>query len=281
MAKKPHQTSHKSRFETLEDRRLLTTFNVTAPFTQEGSSTPIDGFYFNGEDAYGDNATSVTKTTSAYTTPSGYFNNNTGSGPVTASLPFTYSSGPAAVWDYGDYDAGEDNYANTSEQSWAAQVVPSTFDTMGAGGNNQTSFALNATAGNVDPGLAGWDNSHDNSVQYVYGDSGLNGNGQGNPVKDVGTLHGGEYLIDDTPTGTLELSGYLGPSAQRFTAPTTGSYVISATFTEPYFDPFNGSGGGNGDEAWTWDDGLPEWSIIQNTNNSCARRCLARQWRWR
>ena len=40
MAKKPQLTSHKSRFETLEDRRLLTTFNVTAPMTAEGQLLP-------------------------------------------------------------------------------------------------------------------------------------------------------------------------------------------------------------------------------------------------
>ncbi|HEX4143301.1 MAG TPA: hypothetical protein VHY91_07105, partial [Pirellulales bacterium] len=292
MAKKPQLTSHKSRFEILEDRRLLTTFNVTDPMTQEGSSTPvvIDGkdYYYGGEDAFGDNATtlySTTAFTTGFHTASGYENNNNGTGPVTAYLPYTYSGGTAAVWDYGAYDSGAaasnageydpvtmmNEFPGTpADFAYAAQVIPSTFDTYGANGSSSGSASDGAGAIN---GIAGWLNSNNSNVEYVYGNGGLKasalpgsltGNGEGEAVPDVLSA-GGEDTIVDTPVGTLELLPDFGPQVERFTAPTTGSYSISSTFTDPYFDPFNGTGGGNGDESWTWDDGQPTYEIIQNS----------------
>ena len=59
----------------------------------------------------------------------------------------------------------------------------------------------------------------------------------------------------DIPTGAVVMSPGYGPTVSKFTAPASGIYTLSATMTDPYFDPFNGPVGGNdGDDAWTWDD---------------------------
>lgn len=84
MANKPTTTSRKSRFEMLEDRRLLTTWNVDAKFT-----TGADG----GEAAFGDNATETAG--QLHST----YNNNYGSGAVTVTDAATMlAPGHLAVW---------------------------------------------------------------------------------------------------------------------------------------------------------------------------------------
>ena len=275
MAKKPQLTSHKSRFETLEDRRLLTTFNVTAPMTQEGSSAPVviggKDYYYGGEDAYGDNATTLYATTSSYTTPSGYLTTIPAAGSVTrlSSLhllrPVPPPSGTMAI-----------TTAATTPRIWRnmtmpISVIPSTFDSYGSNGSQW--HAAWRWRNRHPPVSPAGPTTTTHRLAYVYGNGGLkasalpgglNGDGSGDGVPDT-LIESGELNMVDVPTGTLEVLPDFGPQVERFTAPTTGSYSISTTFTDPFFDPFNGPGGENGDEPWTWDDGQPDWAIIQNS----------------
>ena len=53
------------------------------------------------------------------------------------------------------------------------------------------------------------------------------------------------------------------PSSQ-FTAPSAGSYTLTSTFTDPYFDPFDGTGGSDHyNEAWAWDTGQSQFLIYK------------------
>ena len=51
-------------------------------------------------------------------------------------------------------------------------------------------------------------------------------------------------VTDHIPTGTLALESNGGPGVAEFTAPSSGTYTLSATFTDPNFDPFDGPNGG-------------------------------------
>ena len=116
MTKKPTQKSHKSRFENLEDRRLLTTWNVDAKFVANGSA---DG----GEQAFGDNATTA-QYTSDPGSPTGYYNNNTGHGSPTATDSATTPARGALA----ALDSGQVSYTNSTPYSLSAYVDPNSFD---------------------------------------------------------------------------------------------------------------------------------------------------------
>ena len=147
-------------------------------------------------------------------------------------------------------------------------IQPSTFDTYGTAGHNQIPSSVFPQADNdgkaqANPGLVGWVNSNYNAYGYTYGNNGLNGDGSGNVVTDP-LQH---YV--DMPAGTLYAMPANGPSVQRFTAPTTGTYTLTTTFTDPYFDPFDGPGGAGfrGDDAWTFNDGQAQYEVIDSFNN--------------
>ena len=83
--------------------------------------------------------------------------------------------------------------------------------------------------------------------------------------------------------------GY-GPTASQFTAPSTGIYTYSTTLTDPYFDPFDGVGGYNGDDQWTWDDGQADYVSFASSaagaaheltvmRSARAKQCLAEYFR--
>ena len=91
MAKKPTQTSRKSRFELLEDRRLLTTYNVDAKFIDNGQT--MRGRTDGGEAAFGDTATKTAAQLHSST------NNNYGTGTVTVTDNATATS----PWTFGTF----------------------------------------------------------------------------------------------------------------------------------------------------------------------------------
>ncbi|HTU25047.1 MAG TPA: hypothetical protein VMF30_06605, partial [Pirellulales bacterium] len=296
MSKKPLETSHKSRFETLEERRMLsTTYTATDPFTQNGSAD-------NGEAALGDSATiahaTMTKkkstTTTTGATVSGYYNNNTGrggtddpsyNGNASNVIPFVYSSGPSGtnpVWDFGYDNNGDNAYNNNDFSNFNDEVFnqPSLYGTSGTAGKvnfTQMPYATDGT--NIDynyrePGLAGFETQNDltntsptlgiHAVSYNYGNNGLNGNGSSNPVPDP------DSGIVNFPTGALVIESINGPTTSRFIAPTTGSYTLSTTFTDPMFDPYQGFGGESGGDFWTWNDGQPGYAVILNGSSVLA-----------
>ena len=108
MSKKPAQTYRKSQFEVLEDRRLLTTDNVDAKFVANGSA---DG----GEAAFGDTAT-IAQFSSDPGSPTGYYNNNFGTGTPTATDSATSSS----PWSFGALDSGQISLDNSTPYSFSA-----------------------------------------------------------------------------------------------------------------------------------------------------------------
>ena len=116
MAKKPIHTARKSRFEMLEDRRLLTTYNLDAKFVDNGSAA-------GGEAAFGDNAT-IAQFSSDPGSPSGYYNNNASSLTPTA----TDSATSTSPWTFGALDSGPVNYANSVPYSFDTYVDPNSFD---------------------------------------------------------------------------------------------------------------------------------------------------------
>ncbi len=246
MAKKPTISSRKSRFEMLEDRRLLTTWNVDAKFT-----TGPD----NGEAAFGDNATETAG--QLHST----YNNNYGTGAVTVSDAAT----SASPWTFGSLDSGSVNFSNHVAYSFSADNDPNSFDNYLTGAANAP-WSPGFPGGALDGAQAGYDgvagffgaSSGTNSVLYNYGNSGLNGDGAGTPVP---------VIIDgytDIPTGTLIMSPAYGPTVSQFTAPAAGNYVLTTTLTNPFFDPFNGAPGGNGgNDAWSWDAGQPDDLIFK------------------
>ncbi len=245
MTKKPSITSRKSRFEMLEDRRLLTTFNVAAKFDANGSGA-------GGEAAFGDDAT-IAQFSSDPGSVSGYYNNNDGMGAATASDTAT----SASPWNFGTLDSGQAQYNAYTPYSFSAYVDPNTFDNYLTG--DFPGSAVDGT-GEGFPGLGGFVGgpSSQNAVFYNWGNAGLNGNGTANSVPDV--VEG--YV--NIPTGAVVMSPGYGPTVSQFTAPTAGNYVLSATVTNPYFDPFDGSGGANQfNDAWDWNDGQADFAIFQ------------------
>ncbi len=246
MANKPTTTSRKSRFEMLEDRRLLTTWNVDAKFT-----TGADG----GEAAFGDNATETAG--QLHST----YNNNYGSGAVTV----TDAATSASPWTFGSLDSGPVNFSNHVAYSFSAYNDPNSFDNYLTGAANAP-WSPGFPGGALDGVNEGYDGiagffggpSGVNSVLYNYGNSGLNGNGSGTPVLNL--LDG----FGDVPSGTMVMSPAYGPTVSQFTAPTAGNYVVTATLTNPYFDPYDGPGGGNrGNDAWSWDAGQADDLIFK------------------
>ncbi len=253
MVRKPTQSSRKSRFEKLEDRRLLTTYNVDQKFVANGSG---DG----GEAAFGDNAT-IAQFSSDPGSPTGYFNNNFGTGAVTATDSATSSS----PWSFGALDSGQISVENHTPYSFNAYVDPNSFDnflTGAAGAGWSPGYpgeAFDGVAGGNN-GVAGYFGglSGVSAAVYNYGNNGLNGNGTGDPLPDSVDGYG------DVPTGTLVLSPAYGPAAAKFTAPAAGTYAFTISLTNPYFDPFDGPDGGNGlNDAWSWDAGQADFLLFQ------------------
>ena len=255
MAKKPTQTSRKSRFELLEDRRLLTAWNVEAKFTNNtatnaGSGNPHptnDG----GEAAFGDSATQTAAMLGHST------NNNYGDA---ASATYHWTPGAtdnatsSSPWTFGDLSSGPTAFNATTPYSYGAYVDPTSFDNYltGSGGGEAADGVSQS-----EPGLAGYSRV-DNAVFYNYGNAGLNGDGAGeaviNPFDSYATI----------PTGNMLLSSLGAAPSAQFTAPSAGSYTLTSTFTDPYFDPFNGPGGSNmGNEAWAWDTGQGQFLIYK------------------
>ncbi len=256
MSKKPTVTSRKSRFEMLEDRRLLTTYNVDAKFIANGSGA-------GGEAAFGDNAT-IAQFSSDPGSVSGYYNNNFGTGPTSASDSAT----SASPWSFGALDSGQGSF-NNKPYSFSAFVDPNSFDNYLSGASDPAwspgfpGGAADGTAAGL-PGFAGFFGgaSGTNATFYTFGNAGLNGNGTGNPTGDF------HEEIVNIPTGTVVMSPAYGPTTTKFTAPAAGNYVLSATMTDPYFDPFDGSGGYNGRDQWTWIDGQADFAVFDVPSGS-------------
>ena len=229
---------------------LVTTWNVNAKFVANGSG---DG----GETAFGDNAT---KTAAQL---GGAHNNSTGTGAVTASDTATSTS----PWTFGTLDSGPSDFANNTAYSFSTYVDPNSFDNYITGANDPAwspghpGGAADGTASGY-PGLAGYagGTGYTSAVSYNYGNAGLNGNGSGSAVPD--DVDG--YVA--IPTGAVLMSAGYGPAAAKFTAPAAGTYTLTTTLTDPYFDPFDGPGGGNylGDanDAWAWDAGQADFAIF-------------------
>ncbi len=236
----------------MEDRRLLTTYNVSAKFTANGSGA-------GGEAAFGDDATNA-HYTSAPSNPSGYYNNNYGTGTVTA----TDTATSVSPWSFGALDSGPASFDNRTTYSLSAYVDPNSFDNYLTGATSSP-WSPGHPGGGADgiatgfAGIAGFDGgeSGESDVIYNYGTNGLNGDGSGNPVPDFL-----DHYVN-IPTGTLVMSPYYGPAAAKFTAPTSGSYTFTITLTNPYFDPFHGQGGHNGNDAWSWDLGQADYLIYE------------------
>ena len=198
MGKTRTQTTRKSRFEILEDRRLLTTWNANAKFVANGSA---DG----GEAAFGDNATGTAAQLDTT------HNNNHGSGPTTASDTATSTS----PWTFGVLDSGGVNFENGVPYSFNAYVDPNSFDNYLTGAADPA-WAPGFPGGEKDGVLGGYDGLAGffggptglSSVLYNYGNNGLNGNGSENAVPDV--VDG----IVAIPTGTMVLSPGYGPTAR-------------------------------------------------------------------
>ncbi len=229
----------------------LAVYHVTVPFTSNGSGA-------GGEAAFGDNGT---ETAAQLGSP---YNNNTGTGAVTTSNTATSTS----PWTFGTLDSGPYGFTNHTPYSFSAYVDPNSFDNFLTGATTAPwspgypGGAGDGAAGEF-PGVAGYFGGAigRSGVSYSYGNSGLNGDGSGNPVPD----YADQFV--DVPTGTLEMSPGYGPSVSKFTAPATGTYTLTATLTDPYFDPFDGPGGANyaGDhnDGWDWDDGQADYAIFQ------------------
>ncbi len=258
MVKKLTQTSRKSRFEMLEDRRLLTSFNVDAKFVANGSGA-------GGEAAFGDNAT-IAQFSSDPGSPTGYYNNNYGTGASTV----TDSATSTSPWTFGVLDSGQVNLANSTPYSFSKYVDPNSFDTFphrcgrcasgrpGYPGERGTESPTGLTA-LVDSSASATGTA---AVFHNFGNDGLNGNGTGSPLPDY--IDG--YVA--IPTGATVLSPAYGPASAKFTAPASGTYVLNLTLTNPYFDPFDGPGGSYGTAAWDWDAGQADYAIYKDPAGS-------------
>ena len=183
MTKKPIQTSRKNRFETLEDRRLLTAWNIDAkfnangitqypyaPFVSMGNAT-TDG----GEAAFGDSAT---QTAAQLGGP----NNNNYGDPTAATYHWTPGATDVASssspWAFGDLSSGPSAFNATTPYTFSGYVNPTSFDnylTGSAGGSAGDGVSQSVA------GLAGYSRG-ENAVFYNYGNNGLNGNGAGGAV---------------------------------------------------------------------------------------------------
>ncbi len=158
------------------------------------------------------------------------------------------ATNPNGVWSYGVYDSGYNggNYQGGS-YSLAAAVQPSTFDPF--------TFSTSSDAEMAGPG---------NSIRA--GPSG----GQPNPAVDqtAGPIDIFNYNAGpdgagygfNVPANSLEVLDSYGPVVQHFTAATSGNVTVSATFTDPFFNP-SYSGGG---PLWSFAAGVPDYLVMHN-----------------
>ncbi len=246
MTKKCTHASRNARFEVLENRRLLTTYNLDAKFVSNGSG-------LGGEAAFGDDATQTAVQLQTY------HNNNYGSGTVTASDSATSTS----PWSFGELDSGKYSANHGIPYSFSSTYIdPNSFDNY-LNGATDPAWAPGypgAAEDGVSEGISGLGGFFGglaglNAVFHNYGNSGLNGDGTGNPVPDY--IRGTVAI----PTGATIMSPGYGPTAAEFTAPTAGTYTFTVTLTNPWFDPFDGPGGASGIQGWDWDAGQADFLI--------------------
>ena len=243
----PLLSEHKSTLEQLEERRLLTNNYVTGPTQTANLSNDWLANY-------------PTETSISGTTPE----NN--------------------VWTYGAYDSGtnynysldEYTYQETTPGNSATQAYtftgaanPSTFDNMNMSGIDGGSFGYVGEGGFTEAYPGGY-----TGVGYAYGPgSGTHADHDGSSDQVIATgtaataYSGG---LVSSPVGSVVMDDWGGPSVARFTAATVGGSTvtqtvsISATFTNPLFDPNNGDA-----DYWDWTDGQPDFGVFEtNGENS-------------
>ena len=113
----------------------------------------------------------------------------------------------------------------------------------------------------------------DTAIGYVYGPgSGTHPDYDGSSDQVVATSTAAQYYsggLVSNPVGSVIMDDWGGPGVARFTAATVhGSTVtqtvsISATFTNPLFDPYS-----NGATYWDWTDGQPDFAVFETTGEN-------------
>ncbi|HEX4144162.1 MAG TPA: PEP-CTERM sorting domain-containing protein [Pirellulales bacterium] len=159
------------------------------------------------------------------------------------------ATNPNGVWSYGVYDSGYNNgLYQGGTYSLAAAVQPSTFDPF--------TYSTSSDAQGYGPGNSAWTGASD---------------GQPNAVTDGGgpvILYnynagpdGAGYGFN-VPAGSIEEFDVFGPTVERYTAPTSGEVTVSATFTDPLFNPdYTGE---PGESLWSYNSGVPDYLVMHN-----------------
>ena len=107
------------------------------------------------------------------------------------------------------------------------------------------------------PGLAGYSRG-ESAVFYNYGNYGLNGDGA------RGSGHQSLRLLRHHPHRDIAFEQLSVPPLPRSLRHHTTAFLAWITFTDPYFDPFNGTGGGNSsNDSWAWDTGQGQFLIYK------------------
>jgi PEP-CTERM motif len=152
---------------------------------------------------------------------------------------------PNGAWSYGVYDSGFNGGAyQNGTYSLAAAVQPSTFDPF----TQSTSSDLEMAG----PGSSAWAAPSGGQPSAFEG---------GGPVMlfnyNAGPDAAGYGF--NVQANTVETFDVFGPSVARWTSPVTGTVNVSATFTDPLFDPTN-----SGSALYSTNSGVPDYLVMHN-----------------